>query len=420
MKPLPHKIRILNRSILILVGVFLLLQFGQCVFFSENSVATAASASLEEASSQMGLIEEEDDDTLPQRSEFSSRQEIEEKVDLTHVFLQKDTSLAHQMDIMLRRYRPQNAFFLAVDARTNEILAWGERKDSSVQTSPDYLTRATFPAASLAKTITIAAAMESRKYTLDSEIPLIGQAHTLYKFQLRVPDNYKGPTTTLEEAYAKSYNPPMALMGFSVGSARLKSAARKLGFNYSFPENIPQRSLYAPPDSGYGLAETSSGFTQKTTLSPLQAAAMVRAILMKKPLEIPWSANRALGYAPMEPQPIPNTEFSRTTYNGLRQAMIETAIHGTARKNISPRNIARRYLERLDIGGKTGSLDGDNPKGRYDWFMGFAQEKDNPQNAIIIVIMQAHGEIRSQPATQVAGILVNYWAKQNIPVGEKS
>ena len=100
--------------------------------------------------------------------------------------------------------------------------------------------------------------------------------------------------------------------------------------------------------------------------------------------------------------------------------MLRTATHGTARKNISPRNIARRYLERLDIGGKTGSLDGNDPKGRYDWFMGFAQEKTNPQNAIIVVVMQAHGEIRSQPATQVAGILINYWAKQNIPTGEKS
>ncbi len=419
MKPLPRKIRLLNRSILILLGVFLLLQCGKYAFVSTNPQTTEVHTP-DEASPDIGLMEEENEDTLPQRADVSSHLDNEERVDLTHVFLQKDTSLAHQMDIMLRRYHPDNALFLVVNAKTNEILAWGERKDSTVQTAPDYLIRATFPAASLAKTITIAAAMESKKYTLDSEVPLIGQAHTLYKFQLRVPNNYHGPTTTLEDAYAKSYNPPMALMGFAVGSTRLKDAAQKLGFNYSFPENIPQRSNFSPPDSGYGLAEASSGFTQETTLSPLQAAAMIRAILMKQLLEIPWSSNRALGYAPMEPQPIHNTLFSKNTYYGLRQAMLRTATHGTARKNISPRNIARRYLERLDIGGKTGSLDGNDPKGRYDWFMGFAQEKTNPQNAIIVVVMQAHGEIRSQPATQVAGILINYWAKQNIPTGEKS
>ena len=97
--------------------------------------------------------------------------------------------------------------------------------------------------------------------------------------------------------------------------------------------------------------------------------------------------------------------------------MIRTVTHGTARKNISTRHMARKNYEALTIGGKTGSLDGHDPYGRYEWFMGFAQSKENPGKAVVLVIMQVHDlqGVRSQPATQVAAMLFNYWAHQNLP-----
>ncbi|MCK9182391.1 MAG: penicillin-binding transpeptidase domain-containing protein [Fibrobacteraceae bacterium] len=360
---------------------------------------------------------EDIEDSLPQREYEENLILQQEKIDLAHVYAQKDTGLAHLMDNMLRRYHPDNALFLAVDAKTNEILAWGERRDSAVQNSPDYLSQATFPAASLAKTVTIAAAFESNRYSVDSEIPLIGGAHTLYKNQIRVPQNYHGETIPLHMAYGKSYNPPMAIIGMNLGVKRLKNAAYKFGFNRDFPDGIPDRSSYEPPDTGYGLAEVASGFTKSTTLSPLQAAAIVRSIVEKKPLEIPFEKNGAYGYAPTERIDLPDSKFSNSTYLGVREAMLTTAIKGTSRRHImSTRNISRRFLDDLDIGGKTGSLDGDNPKGRYDWFMGFAQGKIDPSKAIVIVVMQAHGEIRSQAASLVAAILINYWARENLSI----
>jgi hypothetical protein len=98
----------------------------------------------------------------------------------------------------------------------------------------------------------------------------------------------------------------------------------------------------------------------------------------------------------------------------MKQAMMRTISHGTAKKNLSSKFIARRYREQLDIGGKTGSLDGSNPEGRYEWFAGFAESRLEPNKGIIIVVMQVHKEIRSQPATQVAALLINYWAQQNL------
>lgn len=404
-KPLPRKWRLFNRTVLLILVFAGLVECVRCSFRAEDAETPRENF----AKKRTGFLpEREFSDSAALRLEESIRMEI----DLGHVYAQRDTGLAHLMDTFLRRYRPKDALYLAVDPKTNEIVAWGERKENAVQSEPDYLSRATFPAASLAKTVTIAAAFESGRYSTRTEIPIIGRAHTLYKNQLKVPENYRGPVVPVHEAFAKSYNPPIALIGMDVGAKRLKSAAKRLGFNRNYPQGIPERSVYNPPDSGYALAEAASGFTQGVTLSPLQAAAMVRAVLEKKPLEIPWERTGARGYAPTERVALDAEAFSERTYRGLRESMVSTVETGTARKQISAKNISRKFLPDLEIGGKTGSLDGENPKGRYDWFMGFARSKSNPDKAMVLVVMQVHGKMRTQTSTQIAALLINYWAKE--------
>ena len=345
---------------------------------------------------------------------FDVKAEVE-KIDSTHIKKQKNLFLAEKIDNMLRRFKPMYGVVLVVDPKSNEIIAWGETKDYKVQNEPDFFVKNTFPAASLAKTITIAAAMDANRYSLNTPVPMLGASHTLYKRQLRVPENYHGTTISLADAYAKSANPPLALIGMDIGAKRLREAARNLGYNMNFPGGIPGRSSYTPPDTGYGLAEASCGFTEATTLTPLLAAAQVRSILTKKPLEIPWAENIA-PYAPKSRIALDVKKFNDNTYYGLRMAMIRSITNGTARKQISTRNMARKTLAALYIGGKTGSLDGQDPHGRYEWFMGFAQSKENPDKAVVVVVMQVHDlqGYRSQPATQVAAMIMNYWAHQNL------
>ena len=333
--------------------------------------------------------------------------------DTLHIKAQKDPLLADKIDILLRRYHPDLGVILVVDTKTNEIIAWGERRDGQVQNKPDYIGRATFPAASLAKLVTIAAAMESNRYSLNTPIPMIGRHHTLYLNQLRVPEKYNGPTMELSEAFARSANPPMAIVGKNVGGKRLNAAAAKLGYNKNFPGNAPNASRYTAPDTGYGLAEVACGFTTSTTLTPLLAAAQVRAILTKKPLEIPWARDMA-PFAPQKPLALGIGKFSENTYYGLRESMLRSVTQGTARKHMSTKNMARKNFEALRLGGKTGSLDGNDPAGRYDWFMGFAEAKNDPNKSIVVIVMQMHKEMRSQPATQVAATVINYWAHQNL------
>lgn len=442
-KRLPYAVRLRNRIIAFAVLMGLCALMGTCIFGGDNQ--EASSEDIEDSTEEIvennegsatdttvanqaearppkeALFPKANDDALENtRNAMAAAVAPEaspetETIDSSHIKAQADVFMAEKIDNLLRRFKPEHAVYLMVDPKTNEIIAWGERKDNRVQSKPDYLTKNTFPAASLAKTITIAAAMESNRYSLTSEIPMIGASHTLYRNQLRVRENFKGPYIQLQDAYAKSSNPPLALIGMNVGADRLRSAARKLGYNMNFPAGLPGRSTYAPPDTGYGLAEASCGFTEATTLTPLLAAAQVRAVLAKKPLEIPWAKDLE-GYAPKSRIALDVGKFSDNTYYGLREAMVRSVTNGTARKNISTRHMARKNFNALTIGGKTGSLDGPDPHGRYEWFMGFAQSKDDPSKAVVLVIMQVHDlqGVRSQPATQVAGMLFNYWAHQNL------
>lgn len=437
----PYRERMRNRCIA--AGIFLLIciLIGSCIFggndegsdsvSTESKQVNADSTALNPAVADSAGKPAEQDSAIAHAQESSENiantqaalmaavapentPEVE-IVDSAHIKAQKNVFLAEKIDNMLRRFKPMHSAVLVVDARSNEIIAWGETKDYKVQNEPDYFAKSTFPAASLAKTITIAAAMESNRYSLNTPIPMRGAHHTLYKNQLRVPENYTGPTIELQDAYAKSANPPLAIIGMNVGASRLKNAAKLLGYNTNFPGNVPNRASYTPPDSGYGLAEASCGFTEATTLSPLLAAAQVRAVLMKKPLEIPW-ANDLKNYAPTKRLALDVGTFSDNTYYGLREAMVRSITNGTARKHISTRNMARKNFNALTIGGKTGSLDGPDPHGRYEWFMGFAQAKEQPEKSIVVVVMQVHDlqGYRSQPACQVVAMIINYWAHQNL------
>lgn len=381
--------------------------------FDSTTFSDTISKNSNELAALKGIEDEDFENAATTEKETTESSATENVRDTIHIKSQKDPYLADKIDILLRRYHPDLGVILVVDTKTNEILAWGERRDGKVQNKPDWIGRPTFPAASLAKLVTIAAAMESNRYSLNTPIPMIGRHHTLYLNQLRVPEKYNGPTMELSEAFARSANPPMALVGKNVGAKRLLSAAAKLGYNKRFPGNAPNASSYTAPDTGYGLAEVACGFTTSTTLTPLLAAAQVRAVLTKKPLEIPWARDMA-PFAPQKPLTLDIGKFSENTYYGLRESMIRSVTQGTARKHMSTKNMARKNFDALRLGGKTGSLDGTDPAGRYDWFMGFAETKAAPSKSIVVIVMQMHKEIRSQPATQVAATIINYWAHQNL------
>ncbi|MBP5246418.1 MAG: hypothetical protein J6Z31_00965, partial [Fibrobacter sp.] len=125
-KPLPRKFRLFNRAVLILLGLVCIIQCSRCAFGEKDEADTFQTDIPEDASDAKDSLPQRD---LPDSVEPSHiEQKISQAVNLDHVYAQKDTGLAHAMDTYLRRFHPDNALYVAVDAKTNEILAWGERK----------------------------------------------------------------------------------------------------------------------------------------------------------------------------------------------------------------------------------------------------------------------------------------------------
>lgn len=328
--------------------------------------------------------------------------------DPQYLALQPDTALGRVIAQLLERHHPDGAFWMLSDGKSNRLLAWGQYSDSTLQRDPEFASRTTFPAASIAKIVTAAAAFESGRYSPESTQRLVGRSTTLYNRQLRVHAS-EGHPVSLTRAFALSMNAPMALFGRELGAQRLKKTAKKLGFNLQLSPQLPLQSQYAPPDTGYGLAEAACGFTRSITLSPLQASGMAYTVFTGKPWTPAWSPNgpqNRFPDRPISPQPA----LDRQTIAHLRTLFDATATSGTSRSALR-KTIYSNYRSRVAVGGKTGSLDGRDPWGRYDWFVGYAYDKNDRENGVIITVMQYHRRLRSLPASQVAGVLVNHWAK---------
>jgi cell division protein FtsI/penicillin-binding protein 2 len=88
--------------------------------------------------------------------------------------------------------------------------------------------------------------------------------------------------------------------------------------------------------------------------------------------------------------------------------METTVTHGTARKSFG--SFSRdKVLSKLAIGGKTGSLSNREHTIKYDWFTGFAREK-NGSRAITFSVMVGHGEyIGTRAASHARAIIKQYF-----------
>ena len=86
-----------------------------------------------------------------------------------------------------------------------------------------------------------------------------------------------------------------------------------------------------------------------------------------------------------QPQASSEQVISPQTAKDLRKLMQATTKIGSARKSFGGLHKYKVYRD-MKIGGKTGSLTGYSPRGRHDWFVGYA-EKDGKRVAYASLII---------------------------------
>jgi membrane peptidoglycan carboxypeptidase len=334
-----------------------------------------------------------------------------------------DSVLQASVEKYLNRYRPERAVIMACDLKTGVIKAFAERDSlpngPGVYTTPKLAIQGKFPAASLSKIVTAYAALRAG-YKPEDSLPQQGSTVTLYRRQVREPSGEKFSKMTLKYGFAQSANPLFGLLGMRLGGARLQSAAEALGFNQPSTSAFLSASHYSAPDSGYPLAEVASGFTRLTTLTPWHALALARAIEDDgdlRPLAFSARASDAQGKSFLSanlilPHPS-STILDQNTLVSLREMMEETVRRGTARKGFL-KSMRAEVWNAFEMGGKTGSLDGDSPAGRYEWYAGYVKPREGDGPGLALCVLTINGEYLAVHTTHLTGLILKDWGRAQL------
>ena len=292
-----------------------------------------------------------------------------------------DPDLQEEATRLLRKHNPDYGVLVALDPDTGEILALADSTRNP--TDLDHLAlAATYPAASVSKIITAVAGFEQGVVNTRSVIPFNGKSTTLYKKHVFKHKNNKWTRNQpFSESFAKSVNTVFGRLGaVTLGGETLQNYFYQLGFNARFASDLQfdNGSIELDPADEWQVAEAAAGYTTRNTLSPVHGAALAASAINGGNLIAPVLVSRVTG-----PQGIPlyhynepamSTAMSADSAAKLQTVMRATVAKGSARKSF--RRFHRKHLEDVQVGGKTGSLTGFSPRGKYDWFVGFAQLGD--------------------------------------------
>lgn len=315
--------------------------------------------------------------------------------------LQKKTT-----DIVKNAAAPHIAI-VAMEPSTGRILAMAG-KSISIQ---NILTHSGFPAASLFKVITAAAALEKGSIDAETEINYRGGTHMLDRSNV-FPDPLKDKlSSTVTDAIGKSNNPVFARIALKhLSSGTLQQYANLFGFNgpLGFDINLPQSSAYIPVDE-YGLGRTAAGFGA-VHLSPVHAALIMAGVANKGILPRPTLVDEIVkkdGTVVFKNKPTSLKRMLKPdTSKEVFEMMESTTLTGTSRNAFTRSGVP---VLPFRVSGKTGTLRGDNPKGLNNWFIG-AAPLENPKIAIAVIVVNP-GTANAKASSIAKTVLESYFKK---------
>ena len=312
------------------------------------------------------------------------------------------SSLHQDMADVYLKYQPDYACFVAIDVETGAILNLTSFVKSDEQWD-NLVLRAAYPAASVFKLITAAAAIDLNEVTPETIIPFNGKSTTLYKNQVfKHKKNKWTRTPTFKESFAKSINPVFARIGAQqLGASKLTDYAARFGFGTPLQTDfiLPTSNINLDLGTEWALAEAASGYTRDITLSPIHAAQMAATVANGGRLVTPYmvdtisSDNGEVLYQ-AEPSVDGAQVISLESANKLRSLMQETVRIGSARGSFNDIKRYKVYRD-MEIGGKTGSLTGLSPKGRHDWFVGYADKNGRKIAYASLIVNKEKWYVRS-------------------------
>ena len=279
--------------------------------------------------------------------------------------------------------------------------------------STNLCLQADFPAASLFKIVTAAAALEGAGLSLDKSLYYRGSKHTLYKSQLKTKKDRWTTQTKFRKAFALSNNAVFGKIGiYDLGQHQLIRYSDKFFFNRPIASDLPLAvsRVQIPPDD-FGLAEIASGFNKDTLISPLHAALLAAVAVTKGHIPRPRlvdsirnESNKVIYQAPRpEMAPAINPETARD----IKILMEDAVRYGTSRTAFRKLQRKKRF-KHFDLGAKTGTINDRRDQFKYDWVTAFAISPDGA-GSICVSVLGVHGKILGTRSTEMTRAIVDYY-----------
>ena len=315
---------------------------------------------------------------------------LKNDVKITYTF---DRKLQRTMGRYLEKHRSvQHAAFVAIEPSTGRVLALVSYSRPRSERDRPVALRASFPAASIFKIVTVAAALQEKKVSPGTVVRFRGGYWTMNRSVLTDNPRRDRNYLTVERALAKSCNHCFGKIATRfVGTEKLKTYADAFAFNYPFKFELPvEMSRAQIPSDRYQLARTGAGFG-KIFFSPLHAALIAATIAnegrMMEPSIIEKIEDRKgrVLYAP-RPRAIARP-LEASVARQINRMMVKTVLEGTSRRAFKGFTASHPHLS---VAGKTGSLKGTDPPGHNYWFIGSAPA-DNPTIAVSALVIPRSG-----------------------------
>jgi cell division protein FtsI/penicillin-binding protein 2 len=305
-----------------------------------------------------------------------------------YIFYTIDPELQSYVSSVVDRAAANHVAVVAMNPKTGAILAIAGKSP----TISDIEYHAGFPAASLFKVVTAAAAVEHAGIDPNSLIPFRGGTYTLNQSNYYPNPRADRKIMSVGEALGRSCNPVFGHIGLKyLNGSVLARYANKFGFNQSldFEAPLPHSSASIPQADLYEFSRTAAGFGD-VFISPVHAATLVSGIANGGVLPKPQIIDRIVnsdGVVIEKPQPeMLQRIVQPETAQSLLEMMRYTTTTGTSRREFMRGN--RATLGNIDVAAKTGTLSGSNPEGLNNWFIA-AAPISNPELAIAVITVDA-------------------------------
>jgi membrane peptidoglycan carboxypeptidase len=326
-----------------------------------------------------------------------------------HTFL--DTNLQKYILRLIGRARTLQSAVIVLNPHDGRVLAMASR--NSLDDTANLCLKADYPAASLFKIVSAAAALEAAGYYPDKPVSFKGGKHTLYKYQLKTPSGKYISHTRFRNAFASSNNAVFGKLGiFDLGRSVLSDYAAKFLFNRRIAYDLPVAvSKIEIPANDFGLAEIASGFNKKTRISPLHAVLLATVPVNRGDMPAPRLVNtiqdKTGGVLYHSDRRTLASPVNNKTATALKALMNDAARYGTARKFYRRLRRKKKFVQ-FSLGAKTGTINDSRDNFKYDWITAYALPPGG-KDAICIGVLGVHGKILGIRSTEIARAVINYY-----------